>query len=98
MPKQARPSFKKTVWPFVLIQLTGVDHYGHGSLLDDRANHGERGEAAVVPPAVLLLGMGEVQVSIQADGHPRILLDGLQPWVNAEAGGGIQRHSDLTVS
>ena len=81
------------MWPFVSLQLTGVDHYGHGGLLDDGANHGEGGEAAVVPPAVLLLGVGEVQVSVQTNGHPRVLLNGLQPWRDTEAGGGSQRVS-----
>ena len=80
------------MWPFVSLQLTGVDHYGHGGLLDDGADHGEGGEAAVVRPAVLLLGVGEVQVSVQTDGHPRVLLNGLQPWRDTEAGGDSQRH------
>lgn len=51
---------------------------GHGVLLNDGAYLGEGGEAAVVPPAVLLHGVGEVEVSVQAHGDPLVLLDVLQ--------------------
>ena len=68
-------------------KLTGLDHDGHGCLLDDGAYPGEGGETAVVSPAVLLLGVGEVQVSVQTHGHPLVLLDVLQIWTYAEGGG-----------
>lgn len=81
---------KVNVSPFVSIQLTGLDHDGHGRLLDDGANPGEGGKAAVVSPAVLLLGVGEVQVSVQTHGHPLVLLDVLQTWMDAGGGEAAQ--------
>lgn len=57
---------------------TRADDDGHGVLLDDGADLGEGGEAAVVPPAVLLLSVREIEVAVQAHGDPVVLLDVLQ--------------------
>lgn len=57
---------------------TRLHHDGHGGLLNDGAYPGEGGEAAVVPPAVLVHGVREVQVSVEAHGDPLVLLDVLQ--------------------
>ena len=43
---------------------TRLDDDRHGGLLNDGSYSGESGEAAVVSPAVLLLRMREVKVSI----------------------------------
>lgn len=64
---------------------TGGDDDRHGRLLHDGADGGEGGDAAVVPAAVLLHGVGEVEVSVQAHGHPLILLDVLQVCAGARA-------------
>lgn len=57
------------------VALTWFDIDRHGSLLNDGSDPREGGEAAVVPPAVLLHGMREVKVSVQAHGYPLVLLD-----------------------
>lgn len=53
---------------------TCLDDDGHGSLLNDGSYSWKGGEAAVVSPAVFLHSVREVQVSVQAHGHPLILL------------------------
>lgn len=57
---------------------TCLDDDGHGGLLDDGAYPREGGEAAVVPAAVPLHGVGEVEVPVQAHGHPLVLFDVLE--------------------
>lgn len=52
---------------------TCLDDHGHGGLLNDGSYSWEGGEAAVVPPAVLLHRVREVEVSVQAHRHPLIL-------------------------
>ena len=60
--------------------LTCLNNDRHGCLLNDGAYSGEGSKTTVVSPAVLLYRVGEVQVSIQAHGHPFILLYVLQIW------------------
>lgn len=52
---------------------TRLDDDRHSSLLNDGPYSWEGGKAAVVSPAVLLLRMREVKVSVQAHRHPLIL-------------------------
>lgn len=53
---------------------------GHGDLLDDGAKFGESSIAAVVLAAVVLQGVREVQVAVDAHGNPLILLDEMEIW------------------
>lgn len=48
--------------------------------MDDGTYCVERGEAAVVVPAVVLQGIREVQVAVDARGDPLILLDVDETW------------------
>lgn len=57
---------------------TCLDNDRHGSLLNDGSYSRECSEAAVISPAVLLHRVREVKVSVQAHGHPLILLDVLK--------------------
>lgn len=57
------------------------DDDGHCGLLHDGAYPGKSREAAVVSAAVLLHGIREIQVPVEAHGNPLILLDVLQTWV-----------------
>lgn len=57
------------------VALTWIDVDRHGSLLNDGSDPWEGGEAAVVTPAVLFHRMRKVKVSVQAHGHPLVLLD-----------------------
>lgn len=59
---------------------TSFHQHGRGRLVDDGANCGERGEAAVVVPAVVLQGVRKVQVAVDARGNPLILLDVDEAW------------------
>lgn len=52
----------------------------HGGLLNYGSYPRESGEAAVVSSAVLLHSVREVEVSIQAHGHPLILFYVLEIW------------------
>lgn len=63
---------------------TCLDDHGHGGLLNNGAYPGKGGEAAVVPAAVLLLGVSKVKVSIQSHRNPLVLLDMLQVWIQTE--------------
>lgn len=63
---------------------TGFHQHGRGRLVDDGAYFGERCEAAVVRPAVVLHGVREVQVAVEARGNPLVLLDVLEIWGGTE--------------
>lgn len=65
-------------WRRIQSVRTRADDDGHGALLNDGADLGEGGEAAVVPSAVLLLDVREVEVAVQAHGDAVVLLDVLQ--------------------
>lgn len=58
--------------------LTCLHDDRHGGLLDDGSYSWKSGEAAVIPPAVFVHGVGEVKVPVQAHGHPLVLLDVLE--------------------
>lgn len=57
------------------LALTWFDIDRHGGLLNNGSDPRKGSEAAVVPPAVFLHRVREVQVSVQACGHPLILFD-----------------------
>lgn len=57
---------------------TRLDDDRHGGFLNNGAYPWEGGEAAVVSPAVLLHGVGEVKVSVQTRGNSLVLLDVLE--------------------
>lgn len=57
---------------------TAFHHHSRGGFVDDDANLAEGGKAAVVRPAVVLQGVREVQVAIDASGNSLVLLDVLE--------------------
>lgn len=85
---------------------TGFHQHGRGRLVDNGAYFGEGREAAVVRPAVVLHGVREVQVAIEARGNPLVLLDVLETWgggrtqgraVNGENGESLGFWGELQV-
>ena len=62
----------------LISQPTTLDDHGHGCFLDNGSDGREGGEAAVVFPAVILHGVREVKVAVDAHGNPLILANVLQ--------------------
>lgn len=58
--------------------LTCLHNDRHGGLLDDGSYSWKSSKAAVISPAVFVHRVSEVKVSVQAHGHPVVLLDVLK--------------------
>lgn len=77
---------------------TGFHQHGRGRLVDDDAYNGEGGEAAVVRPAVVLQGVRDVQVAVDARGNPLVLLDGLESWRKKTQGHAVTGENKESLS
>lgn len=77
---------------------TGFHQHGRGRLVDDGAYFGEGGEAAVVRPAVVLQGVREVQVAVDARGNPLVLLDVLESWRKKTQGHAVNGENRESLS